>query len=155
MLTSFDNPFTPTPPKKVIDAKIYSDCTWILEKATFLKDENAVLSKVSIAEEQVRRNLRYYLEKWKMDEFFILLEQTVMTWYTMLFSIEKPSPNDVLSNPYKNLIAKYDELLGEIKAAHWKWYSEQYSLLWSNKTRVAMAVQDIFLKWDTVHTFWE
>ena len=38
----------------------------------------------------------------------------------MLFSIEKPSPNDVLSNPYKNLIAKYDELLGEIKAAHWK-----------------------------------
>ena len=63
MLTSFDNPFTPTPPKKVIDAKIYSDCTWILEKATFLKDENAVLSKVSIAEEQVRRNLRYYLEK--------------------------------------------------------------------------------------------
>jgi hypothetical protein len=141
--------------QKKIDTRIYPDCTWILEKATFLKENHSSLSKFAALEEQIKSSLRSYLEKWKMDEFFMLLEQTVLSGYAMLFSIEKPSPNDVLNNPYKDFLSKCDELKSEILAAHEDWYSMSSNLLWSNKTMVSIAVRDLLRQNNDPYIFWE
>ena len=52
--------------KEELDMRIYPDCAWILEKATFLNEDS-----ISEAETFIKENLKDYLKTGDIDKFII------------------------------------------------------------------------------------
>ena len=136
--------------KEELDMRIYPDCAWILEKATFLNEDS-----ISEAETFIKENLKDYLKTGDIDKFIIWLQNTVL-WARGLFdSIDSEYHNKITDNSYIKFLFECRKLVEELFEVHVNWYSEKNNLLWSNQTMVAMAVSELLLKWDTTYTFWE
>jgi hypothetical protein len=85
----------------------------------------------------------------------VLLKQTVLWAHAMFFSIDPTYRTRIPMNPYVYFINKCEGLIEEMYYAYKEWYSEKHNLLWSNQTKVTIAVKELLAQTDPVFIFWE
>jgi hypothetical protein len=136
--------------KEEPDMRIYPDCAWILEKATFLNEDS-----ISEAETFIKENLKDYLKTGDIDKFIIWLQNTVLWAHGLFDSLDSEYRNKITDNSYIKFLYECRKLVNELFEAHDNWYSEKSNLLWSNQTMVAIAVRKTLEQKDSTYSFWE
>jgi hypothetical protein len=136
--------------RKRPDMRLYTDCAWILEKATFLNGES-----ISEYEAIIKCHLKSYLKQGDVYSFLLSLQSTVAWARALRDSYNLSNNHTVMQNSYTTFLSDCMALFMEMVDANTNWYSKKSNLLWSNQTMTAIAVRKTLEQKDSTYSFWE